>query len=141
MGYSQYGEQAQTAIAEMAATVAGVKEIIAQKMEIDDVLLSVLLQNDTVTRDQKINLFTMSIPRLNEDTCKVHFNELGLSDLNGIFTKSSGRRNYEKSNEITTILDALKLYDWIYDYHDDERNSERYTIIKNKPQREPEILD
>lgn len=141
MNYSQYGEQAQTAIAEMAATVAGVKEIIAQKMEIDDALLSVLLQNDTVTRDQKINLFTMSIPRLNEDTCKAHFSELGLSDLNGIFTKSSGRRNYEKSKEITTILDALKSYDWIYDYHDDERNSERYIIIKNKPQREPEILD
>lgn len=139
MDYSQYGEQAQTAIAEMASV--GVKEIITQNMEIDNDLLSVLLQSDIVTRDQKINLFTMSIPRLNEETCKAHFSELGLSDLNGIFTKSSGRRNYEKSKEITTILDALKLYDWIYDYHDDERNSERYTIIKNKPQRGPEILD
>lgn len=139
--YTQYGTQTQTAIAEMATTVTGVKEIISQKMEIDAALLSVLLKDDTLVRNQKIMLFIMSIPKLNEDSCKAHFDELGLSELCGIFTKSSGRRNYEKSAEIKTILDALKLHDWIYDYYNDERNSDRYTIVKNKPRRKQEILD
>jgi len=39
------------------------------------------------------------------------------------------------------ILDALKLHSWIHEYHDDERNNDRYIIVKNKPQKEPEILD
>jgi len=58
---------------------------------------------------------------------------LDLSALKGIFTKSSGRRNYEKSSDVKTILDALKSHRWIYDYRDDERNSNKYIIIKNEP--------
>jgi hypothetical protein len=75
----------------------------------------------------------MAIPDINEETCKTHLDELGLSNLKGIFSKGSGRRNYEKSGEITAILDILKLNGWIYEYHDDERNKDRYVIIKNKP--------
>jgi hypothetical protein len=119
-----------------------VREIITNNMKVDDNLLSILLQADEVTRDQKIMLFTMAIPVLNEDTCKTHFDELELSDLKGIFTKGSGRRNYEKSGDVTTILDALKLNGWIYEYRDDDRNNDRYIIIKNRPRgKEHEILD
>jgi len=67
------------------ATV-GVREIVTNSMHIDDALLSVLLQADSVAHDQKIMLFTMSIPSLNEETCKSHFDELALSDLKDIFT-------------------------------------------------------
>jgi hypothetical protein len=138
--YLQYGEKAQTAIATLA--IEGVGEIIANNMGVDDNLLSILIQADVVNRDQKIMLFTMAIPVLNEDTCKAHFDELELSDLKGIFTKGSGRRNYEKSEDVTTILDALKLNGWIYEYRDDERNNERYIIVKNRPRsKEPEFLD
>jgi len=84
----------------------------------------------------------MAIPELNEDTCKTHFDELGLSDLKGIFSKGSGRRNYDKSGDVTTILDSLKLNNWIYEYRDDERNNDKYIILKNRPRsKEPEILD
>ena len=50
-----------------------------------------------------------------------------------IFEKSSGRRNYEKNIYVKSILEALKLNEWIYEYHDDERNTNRYVVIKNKP--------
>jgi len=138
--YLQYGEKAQTAIATLA--IEGVEEIITNNMELDDNLLSILILADVVPRNQKIMLFTMAIPVLNEDTCKTHFDELQLSDLKGIFIKGSGRRNYEKSEDVTIILDALKLNGWIYEYRDDERNNERYIIAKNSPRsKEPEFLD
>lgn len=138
--YLQYGEKAQTEIATLA--IKGVGEIITNNLEVDDNLLSILIQADAVTRDQKIMLFTMAIPVLNEAICRIHFDELGLSDLKGIFIKGSGRRNYEKSEDVTTILDALKLNGWIYEYRDDERNNERYIIVKNRPRnKESEFLD
>lgn len=138
--YSLYGEKAQMAIATLA--IQGAVDIITNNIMVNDNLLSILLQTDGVTRDHKIMLFTMAIPRLNEDACKTHFDELGLSDLKGIFSKGSGRRNYEKSGDVTTILDILKLNGWIYEYRDDERNNDRYIIIKNRSRsKELEILD
>lgn len=129
--YLKYGEKAQTAIAALAAE--GVREIITNNIKVDDNLLSILLQADVVPRDQKIMLFTMAIPILNEDTCKTHLDELELSDLRRIFTKGGGRRNYEKSEDVTKILDALKSNGWIYEYREDERNNDRYTVVKSRP--------
>ncbi len=138
--YEQYGEKTLEAITTLAQ--ADVSKIITNKMEIHDGLLSILLQSDEVSRDQKIMLFTMAIPNLTEETCKIHFDELALPDLKEIFTKWSGRRNYEKSNDVTKILEALKSNNWIYEYRDDERNSDRYIVIKNRPRsKAPEFLD
>lgn len=131
--YSRYKNETQDAIAEIAAM--NVNEIIVNNMAIDDVLMSILLQGDSIIREQKIKLFISAIPMLNEETCKTHFDELGFYDLKAIFLKNKGRRNYEKNQEVKTILDALKNHGWIYDYHVDERNSERYIIIKNKPRK------
>ena len=69
---------------------------------------------------------------MNEDKCKVHFDELELSELKGIFSRGSGRRNYEKTMEVTTILESLKSNGWIYEYREDERNKNKYIIIKNR---------
>lgn len=137
--YSKYGTQTQAAINALA--IAGYKEIIAKNMSVDDSLLSVLLQSDSVTRDQKIMLFIMAIPELNENTCKKHFDELGLQDLKNIFTRGGSRRKYDKNNEVTTIFDALKIHRWIYDYREDEKNSEKYLITKNKLKKELEFLN
>ncbi len=109
-------------------------------MRLDDKLLSILIQTNVVSRDQKIMLFTMAIPVFNEDACKVHLDELKLSDLKGIFIKSGGRRNYEKNGDVTKILDALKLNGWIYEYRDDERNHDKYTIIKNRPRGKGHVI-
>ena len=139
--YSQYAKKTQETISKLAVTAVNVNEIKTQNITIDDALLSFLLQSDKISSDQRIELFIMAIPRLNEDTCKNHFAELGVPELKGIFTKSSGRRNYEKSETVKRILDALKLNGWIFEYCDDERNADKYIIIKNKPRKENELLD
>ena len=138
--YSKYGSQTQSAINDLA--IAGHEEIIANDMNVDDSLLSVLLQADSVARSQKITLFSMAIPRLTEDTCIKHFDELGLPDLKNIFTRGGSRRKYDRSNDVTRIFDALKNHHWIYNYREDARNSEKYYITKNKPKdKELEYLD
>jgi hypothetical protein len=128
--YLQFGEVTRAAIVTLA--IEGVREILYNDMVIDDRLLSSLLQTNKLPHNQKIELFTMAIPKLNEDTCKIHFDELGLSELKGIFARS-GRRNYEKSPDVSAVLEALKQNDWIYEYRDDERNPNKYVVVKNKP--------
>jgi hypothetical protein len=100
--YSQYGQQTQAAITSLA--ILNTNEIITENLSIDDALLSLLLRTDEITRDKKLKLFTMAIPNLTEEACKTHFDELELSDLKNIFEKNSGRRNYEKSGDVTTVL-------------------------------------
>lgn len=139
--YTQYGGQAQAAILSLATSAIGISEILTNNMDINDSLLSTLLQCETLVDNQKLSLFAMSIPNLNEDTCQIHLDELSLSDLKGIFSRSSGRRNYEKSEAVTTILEALKSNGWIYEYRDDERNNDKYVVIKHRPRQELEILD
>jgi uncharacterized protein (UPF0335 family) len=134
--YSQYGQQTREAIIALVATQVNVKEIITKNMTVDDAMLSVLLQSEIATRDQKIMLFTMAVPSLNEESCSTHFDELGLSELKGIFVKAGGRRNYEKNKEVTAVLDALKTHSWIYEYREDERNNTRYEVIKKQAQKQ-----
>lgn len=129
--YSQYGEKTQEAI--LLLSSEEISEIIYDEVQIDDLLLSTLLKTEHVTYEQKVALFNIAIPVLNEDTCKIHLDELGLSELKMIFEKASGRRNYQKNAYVTSVLEALKLNHWIYEYHVDERNSNKYVIIKNKP--------
>jgi hypothetical protein len=138
--FSEYGSQAQVAIITLA--ILGCNEIIEKEMRVDDALLSVLLMSQDVIRYQKIFLFTKAIPKLNEDTCKKHFEELGHPDLINIFTRGGGRRKYDKNEEVTMIFDALKKYNWIYDYREDENKCEKYYILKNIPKEKViEFLD
>jgi len=138
--YTQYGEKAQESIIILAIT--SIDEIILNNLKIDDELLTVLLQASKVARNKKIALFTMTIPDLNEESCKAHFDDLELSDLKSIFAKNNGRRNYEKCDEVSQIFEALKTNNWIYDYRDDERNNERYIVIRNRPrEKDVDMLD
>lgn len=129
--YRQYGEKTQEAI--LLLSSEEISEIINDEIQVDDLLLSALLKTEVVTYEQKVELFNIAIPVLNEDTCKIHLDELGLPELKMIFEKASGRRNYQKNVYVTSVLEALKLNHWIYEYHVDERNSNKYVIIKNKP--------
>lgn len=138
--FSCFGSQTQESIERIS--VMGVKDIIVNNISVDDSLLSILLQSDKVNRDDKIMLFNMSIPEFDEDTCTKHFKELGHEELSYIFTKGGSHRKYEKNNEVKTILDALKNHEWIYDYKDDEKNSEKYLIKKNRPrQKRPDFIE
>ena len=138
--YLEYGNQTQTIINELA--IADTSEIIERKMSIDDSLLSVLLKSEGVIRTNKIALFTLAIPNLNEYTCIKHFEELGLNELIYIFTKGGSRRKYDKNNEVTAVFSALKNHRWIYNYWEDEKNNEKYHISKSKPKTTvPEFLD
>lgn len=129
--YSQYGQKTKEEISKVA--IKDINMIIRFNLKIQDELLSILLKESGVSRDQKIILFIRSIPELNEETCKLHLDELNLPELKGIFEKGKGRKNFEKNQETTQILDALKENTWIYNYRTDERNSERYVITKNAP--------
>ena len=66
--------------------------------------------------------------------CKVHFEELGVPELKGIFTKRNVlSKTYEKNGDVTAILEALKNNKWIYDYYEKEDDSEKYIVVKNPP--------
>ena len=66
----------------------------------------------------KVKVWANSIPMLNEETCKKHFDELGVPELKGIFTKrNTATRSYIKTDEVTAILSELKNNTWIHEYY------------------------
>lgn len=138
--YSEFGEKTQKEIVSIA--INRVSEIIQMQMVIDDVLLTKMLTG-SLTMDIKIELFNTTIPRQNEDTCKKHFEEMGLSELCGIFTKRNNTsRTYENNDYVTSVFEALKKHTWIYDYSETGEDKDRYIVIKNAPRgKTPEFLD
>ena len=128
--YSKYEIKTREAIESLVFNE--IQSVITNSLQVEDKLISKLLQSEKVSRHNKIILFTKSIPYFNEETCKTHFEELELFELTGIFSRGSGRRNYEKTMEVTTILESLKNNGWIYEYREDERNKDKYIIIKNR---------
>lgn len=138
--YSEFGEKTQKEIVSIA--INRVSEIIQEQMVIDDVLLTKMLTS-SLTMDIKIELFNTTIPRQNEDTCKKHFDEMGLSELCGIFTKRNNTsRTYENNDYVTSVFEALKKHTWIYGYSETGEDKERYIVTKNAPRgKTPEFLD
>lgn len=131
--YSKYREVVRDAIYQAAE--AQINRILhGNYVDIDDMLLSDILIRSRCDIDAKIQIWANMIPKMNEETCKKHFDELGVPELKGIFTKKNTKdRNYEKNDEVTAILEALKKNTWIYDYYESENDSERYVVIKNRP--------
>lgn len=129
--YSTFGDYAKTAIVELAAERKG--EIISLRLQMDNALLSKLLNSGSIAHDDKVNIFISAIPRLTKDMCQTFLKELGFGELSKFFDKGRGRKNYTKVSNLSRILDEFKLKGWIYDYHDDERNKDKYEVLKNKP--------
>jgi len=129
--YAKFEPKSKEAIFNVAQR--NVQAIIDNQLILDDELLSRLLLSEEVSRLQKIKLLVATISQLNEETCMSHFDELDLSELKGIFAKGGGRRNYIKNEETTEVLEGLKRNGWIYEYRDDDRNNEKYVVIKNRP--------
>lgn len=129
--YSQYHESVQIVILKIA--VEDINSIINDGVLLDDNLLSDILTKSKLSQTIKIKVWTKSIPNLNEETCKKHFDEMGVSELKGIFTKrNTTTRSYAKTEEVTLILSALKENSWIYDYSEtDEQDS--YIVTKYPP--------
>lgn len=129
--YSQYQESVREIIYRIA--VGDISNIINSSIVLDDNLLSDILTKSKFSNDVKIQVWAKTIPVLNEDTCKKHFDELGVSELKGIFTKrNTTTRSYDKNDDVTAILSALKKNTWIYDYYESDENG-RYIVIKNAP--------
>lgn len=131
--YSRYKEEIRKLI--ILQCESQLPEILAENMAVDDALLSVLFVSPNIDKDDKIRLFTNSLPSWDEEACKRHFEELGVSELGGIFSRSGGRKKYEKSEMTTGILKALKQHGWIYEYQGDGKDPERYIVIKNQPKK------
>lgn len=138
--YSEFGEKTQNEIVSIA--ISRVVDIIQEGMVIDDALISKLLTS-SLSMDVKVEFFNTTIARLNEDTCKKHFEEMELSELCGIFTKrNTTSRTYEKSDYVTMIFEALKKHTWISDYYETGENKDRYIVVKNPPRsKAPDFLD
>lgn len=132
--YSRYGEETRKLI--VSQCESQLSEILAEETAVEETLLSVLLALPNIDEDDKVRLFANALPTLNEETCKRHFEELGVPELRGIFAKRGGRRNYENSTIVTGILDALKQHGWIYEYHEDESDPGQYRVLKNRPKQE-----
>lgn len=132
--YSRYKGVEREAIYRVA--VDRISDIIDNNITLDDNLLSDILTKSKLSKDVKIQVWAESIPILNEESCKKHFDELGVSELKGIFTKrNTTTRNYAKTDDVTSILDALKKNTWIYDYYESDKK-ECYIVIKNAPKSE-----
>ena len=139
--YLHFKEKTRNSILKVAINNAD--NIIGEDRILDDALLSKLLIANELSREVKIQLFNGSIPRLNEETCKTHFDELELPDLKAIFTKrNTTTRNYEKSEDVTAIFEALKRNSWIYDFYESDENPDQYIVLKNAPKSKAlEFLD
>ena len=138
--YSEFGVKTQKEIVSIA--INRIMYIIQDGMVIDDALISNLLTS-SLSMDVKVEFFNTTISRLNEDTCKKHFDEMGLPELCGIFTKrNTTSRTYKKNDYVTTIFEALKKYTWISDYYETGENKDRYIVVKNPPRsKAPDFLD
>lgn len=128
--YSDYGNETRAQTVQVIADY--LSTVISYDLELDDALLSELFLRDDITSDDKAKFFSCALPRFNEEICKRHFEELGVSELSYIFVKGS-RKKYAKNNIITNLLSALKEHGWIYDFFEDDKNPEKYCIIKNRP--------
>ena len=81
--------------------------------------------------DDKIKLQGKAIPYLTEETCKKHFDELGFTELKGIFTKRNNyTKTYDNNSYIRNIFDELKKNTWIFDYYK-KSDDEGYVVVKN----------
>lgn len=139
--YLQFKEKTRSSI--LSRAINNAANIIGEESILDDKLLSDLLTTSNLNRNIKVQLFNISIPQLNEETCKNHFDELELPDLKGIFTKrNTTSRGYEKNEEVLVIFEALKKNTWINDFYESDENPEQYIVLKNAPRsKTPEFLD
>ena len=71
------------------------------------------------------------IRQISKMICKKHFDELGLPELKGIFTKRNNyKKTYDNNSYIRNIFDELKKNTWIFDYYK-KSDDEGYVIVKN----------
>lgn len=132
--FSKYDEDIQLAIYKVAES--RIDNIIKNTSVIlDDKLLSELLTKNKCSMSDKIQLWAKALPIMDEETCKKHFDELGFSELKGIFTKRNNlTKRYESNSYVRDILIELKKNTWIYDYHK-KGDDESYVVIKNPTKR------
>lgn len=128
--YSDFENLTQNTIADLATNL--VSEITSRKLELDDLLLSKLLKTAKIDRAQKIVLLENSSVGMDVRTWEKHFDELDLKELKNIFKKNISQIKYEKNEEISRILVALKNNKFIYDFILEEGDPEKYLVIKEK---------
>lgn len=128
--FSEYEEVIQSSIYKVAES--RIDNIINDSyIVLDDNLLSALLTKSGCSIDDKIQLWAKAIPDLTEETCKKHFEEMGFSELKGIFTKRNNyTKTYENNSYIRYMLDKLKKNTWIFDYYSSS-DGDGFIVVKN----------
>ena len=128
--YSQYQEKTKNAISDLA--INNVKNIISQKLIVDNNLLSILLSSNDISSNQKIDLFDLAIPNMNQNECIAHLDDLGYGEIKSVFSRNASRRKYDKNEGTAAIFDVLKSHNLIADYHEDEKSPSKYVVVKSR---------
>lgn len=128
--YQSLGDKTKQFIEQLAKEQ--IASIISQTPNLDYKLMSSLLKNESIAMVVRIQLFTKYIPRLNDEICNNCFDDLGLSDLKGIFTKSNSNKLYDNTSEIVTVLNALKDNERIIDYKESYDDTEKLVVTRYK---------
>ena len=107
--------------------------IIDENLILDDQLISDLITKSSYSIDIKIQLWAGQLAYLNEETCKKHFDELGVPELKRIFTIRNVKRTYPKNPVVTKIFEVLKANGWIYKFSECKDDTDLYIVTKTGP--------
>jgi len=107
--------------------------ILDEDLILDDQLISDLITKSSYSIDIKIQLWASQLVYLNEETCKKHFDELGVPELKRIFTMRNVKRTYQKNPVVTKIFEVLKANGWIYKFSECKDDTDLYIVTKTGP--------
>ena len=130
--YSSYSNIMKNAIYEVAEDCIN-QIIIDENLILDDQLISDLITKSSYSIDIKIQLWAGQLAYLNEETCKKHFDELGVPELKRIFTIRNVKRTYPKNPVVTKIFEVLKANGWIYKFSECKDDTDLYIVTKTGP--------
>lgn len=135
--YANFGDKTKLSIVNIALN--DINNIIRNNILIDDELLFIMLKSEKITLDNKIHILDMSLPYINEATCKKCFVNLEVPELNNIFTSSVNRRKFRKSDTVTKVLQVLKKHEWIEDYKVYDSDTQSYKITRRNFQKQKSV--
>lgn len=130
--YSSYSNIMKNAIYEIAEDSIN-QIILDEDLILDDQLISDLITKSSYSIDIKIQLWASQLVYLNEETCKKHFDELGVPELKRIFTMRNVKRTYQKNPVVTKIFEVLKANGWIYKFSECKDDTDLYIVTKTGP--------
>lgn len=109
-----------------------IDSIIDGEIQASDQLELKLLASNHIDEDEKSRLILTMIPEVSKEKCKKCFEIAGQAEFAKIF-ETYAKPKILKTGLNKTILDALISRGWLYDYHDNQHDSDYYSVRRNEP--------